>query len=73
MGSVFSRVPAAVLQARCVISDGRQGGNTDVSAVLFDVSVDAGGTAKVTAPTKPGSYPHHCTFHSNMHGTLVVK
>jgi plastocyanin len=40
---------------------------------LFDVTVDAGGTAKVTAPTKPGSYPYHCTFHSNMHGTLVVK
>lgn len=41
---------------------------------LFDVNVDAsGGTATLTAPTKPGSYPYHCKYHSNMHGTLVVK
>ena len=39
----------------------------------FDVSVDGGGSGTFTAPMKPGSYPFHCTFHSNMHGTLVVK
>jgi plastocyanin len=26
-----------------------------------------------TAPNKPGTYPFHCTYHSNMHGVLVVK
>jgi plastocyanin len=31
------------------------------------------GTSTFTAPTKPGSYPFHCTFHPEMHGTLVVK
>ncbi len=40
----------------------------------FDAAVDGGGgTAQFTAPTTPGSYPYHCAYHSNMHGTLVVK
>ena len=40
----------------------------------FDAQVKgSGGTATFTAPTKPGSYPYHCTYHPGMHGTLVVK
>jgi plastocyanin len=40
----------------------------------FDVLIKgSGGTATFTAPTQPGSYAYHCTFHANMHGTLVVK
>ena len=40
----------------------------------FDAAVDGGGgTAQFTAPTTPGSYPYHCTYHSNMHATLVVR
>ncbi len=39
---------------------------------LFNVTVDPGGSASFTAPAKPGSYRFHCTFHSNMHGTLVI-
>jgi plastocyanin len=39
----------------------------------FDVTVAANGTATVTAPTKPGTYPFHCTVHPQMHGSLVVK
>lgn len=40
----------------------------------FDTEVKGGGgTATITAPTKPGSYPYHCTFHPGMHGTLIVK
>lgn len=31
------------------------------------------GTTTFTAPAKPGSYPFHCTFHTDMHGTLIVK
>ncbi len=39
----------------------------------FDVKVNPGATATLTAPTKPGSYPFDCAIHSSMTGTLVVK
>ena len=39
----------------------------------FDVKVAPDGTATLTAPSKPGSYPIVCTFHGNMTSTLVVK
>jgi plastocyanin len=38
----------------------------------FDSPAPAGNSS-FTAPTKPGSYPFHCTIHPEMHGTLVVK
>ena len=31
------------------------------------------GTSTFTGPTKAGSYAFHCTFHPEMHGTLVVR
>jgi plastocyanin len=43
------------------------------SGGAFDVTVSAGGTATFTAPSKPGSYPYHCNFHAEMHGSLTVK
>lgn len=40
----------------------------------FDAKVKAnGGTATFTAPSQPGTYAFHCTYHPNMHGTLTVK
>lgn len=39
----------------------------------FNDNAAAGSTTSFTAPSKAGSYKFHCTFHSNMHGTLVVK
>ena len=39
----------------------------------FDVSVDGGKTATITAPSKAGTYKFHCTIHSNMHATLTVQ
>lgn len=40
----------------------------------FDVNVaGSGGTATFTAPSAPGTYPYHCIYHPNMHGTLTVK
>jgi plastocyanin len=39
----------------------------------FDAVVKAGTSVTFTAPAKPGAYPYHCTYHSNMHGTLTVK
>jgi plastocyanin len=51
-------------EAHTVTADSSSGG--------FDVTVPAGATKTFTAPAKPGDYPYHCNFHSNMHGTLKV-
>jgi len=39
----------------------------------FDVDVAGNGQATFTAPSTPGSYPYHCTYHPSMHGTLTVS
>jgi plastocyanin len=39
----------------------------------FDQLAAAGSITTFSAPSKPGSYPFHCSFHANMHGVLVVK
>jgi plastocyanin len=39
----------------------------------FNVEIPANGTATFTAPSQPGSYPFHCTYHPGMHGVLVVQ
>ena len=39
----------------------------------FNVSVDGGKTATITAPSKAGTYKFHCNIHSNMHATLTVQ
>jgi plastocyanin len=43
------------------------------SGSAFDVTVPASGTVTFTAPSEPGSYRFHCTYHANMHGVLIVK
>jgi len=42
------------------------------SGGAFDDKATAGASTRFQAPTKPGTYPFHCTYHSNMHGVLVV-
>ncbi len=39
----------------------------------FDAVVKGGASVTFTAPQKPGAYAYHCTYHSNMQGTLTVK
>jgi plastocyanin len=39
----------------------------------FNVSVDGGKSATITAPSKAGTYKFHCNIHSNMHATLTVQ
>ena len=46
---------------------------TSDDGTSFNVSVDAGKTATITAPSKPGTYKFHCNIHSNMHATLIVQ
>lgn len=39
----------------------------------FDTgSIDPGSSSRVSS-LKPGRYPYHCSIHSFMHGTLVVR
>jgi plastocyanin len=45
---------------------------TSDTAGLFDTNVEGNGQATFTAPAQPGSYPYHCSYHSSMHGVLVV-
>ncbi len=46
---------------------------TSDDGTSFNVSVDGGKTATITAPSKPGTYKFHCNIHSNMHATLIVQ
>jgi plastocyanin len=39
----------------------------------FDVDVEGNEQGTLTAPTEPGEYAFHCTYHPSMHGTLIVK
>jgi plastocyanin len=42
------------------------------SGNAFDSQAPSGNSS-FTAPSKPGSYPFHCSIHPEMHGTLVVS
>ncbi len=54
-------------------SDGVEHTVTADSGAAFNVEVGEKGTATFTAPSKPGTYPYHCTYHPAMHGQLVVQ
>jgi plastocyanin len=67
--------PASVSPGASITVDNEDGTAHTVTAdtgKAFDDAASAG-TSTFTAPTKPGSYPFHCTIHPQMHGTLVVK
>jgi plastocyanin len=53
--------------------DGEAHTVTADSGSAFDIKIDPGASSTFTAPMKPGTYAFHCTYHGNMHGTLVVK
>jgi plastocyanin len=46
---------------------------TSDTAGKFDVEVEGKEQGTLTAPTEPGDYAFHCTYHPSMHGTLTVK
>lgn len=76
ISSFMYAVPASVPPGATVSVMNMDGENHTVTADsghAFDVKATAGGTVTFTAPSKPGSYPFHCTYHSNMHGVLVVR
>jgi plastocyanin len=66
--------PASVSAGATVTVDNKDGTDHTVTSddgKAFDDPAGAG-TSTFTAPSKPGSYPFHCSIHPSMHGTLVV-
>jgi plastocyanin len=53
-------------------SDGVEHSVTADAGNAFNVEIDEKGTATFTAPTQPGTYAYHCTYHPSMHGELIV-
>jgi plastocyanin len=70
-------VPAPVSagqQVTVVNNDGPNHTVTSDTTGAFDVRISGGGGfATFTAPTTPGTYPFHCRYHADMHGTLTVQ
>lgn len=69
------RLPAPVAPGAAISVMNMDGENHTVTADsgnAFDVKAIAGSSVTFTAPMAPGSYPFHCTYHSNMHGVLLV-
>ena len=46
---------------------------TSDTAGAFDQDVDGNEKATLTAPSQPGEYPFHCSYHPNMKGVVVVR
>ncbi|GAA2503520.1 hypothetical protein GCM10009858_46910 [Terrabacter carboxydivorans] len=69
------KVPASVAPgAKITIKNGDSEAHTVTSKDGgFDVKIDPGSSATITAPMKAGTYKFVCTFHGNMSGTLVVQ
>jgi plastocyanin len=65
-------VPAGA-QVTVVNNDSAEHSVTSDTAGAFDVEVDGGKQVTFTAPSQPGTYPFHCTYHPSMHGTLTVQ
>ncbi|GAA2503388.1 cupredoxin domain-containing protein [Terrabacter carboxydivorans] len=69
------KVPTSVAPgAKVTIKNGDSEAHTVTSKNGgFDIKIDPGSSATITAPMKPGTYTFVCTFHGNMSGTLVVQ
>jgi plastocyanin len=67
--------PDSVSPGATVTVNNKDGTSHTVTSDTGNAFDDAAspGTSTFTAPTKPGSYPFHCSIHPEMHGTLVVK
>lgn len=54
-------------------SDPAEHSVTADSGGAFNVDIESGESATFTAPTTPGTYDYHCSYHPMMHGQLIVK
>ena len=70
------QVPESVARGATVTvmnMDGEAHSVTADAGGAFDAQVTGDAVGSFTAPTEPGSYPFHCSYHSTMHGLLVVR
>jgi plastocyanin len=65
-------VPAGA-QITVVNNDSAEHTVTSDTSGAFNVEVEGRHKATFTAPTQPGTYPFHCTYHPSMHGMLTVQ
>jgi plastocyanin len=65
-------IPAGA-QVTVVNKDSAEHTVTSDTAGVFDTEVKGNAQATFTAPSSPGSYAFHCTYHPSMHGVLVVQ
>ncbi len=72
-GYTVSGSAAAGSQVKVTNNDAEAHTVTADSGKAFDVTIQPGKTANFAAPATAGSYKFHCSFHSNMHGTLTVS
>jgi plastocyanin len=72
-GYAVSGSATAGSQVKVTNNDAEAHTVTADSGKAFDVTIQPGKTAKFAAPATAGSYKFHCSFHSNMHGTLTVS
>lgn len=56
-----------------VNSDSAEHSVTADTGNAFNVEIDGKATATFTAPSAPGTYAYHCSYHPSMHGQLVVQ
>jgi plastocyanin len=70
-GDPVTVAPGATIEI--VNDDTAEHSVTSNTAGQFDTDVDGGAKETFTAPTQPGEYAFHCTYHPNMKGTLIVK
>lgn len=70
-GAPLTVTPGATVTV--VNSDGAEHTVTADSAGAFNAEVSGNGTTTFTAPTRPGTYAFHCTYHPMMHGQLIVQ
>ena len=71
----FSPSTLTVKAGTTVTFNGVSGAHTVTSdsgsQMAFDQSVSEGSSVTITF-ANPGTYKYHCSFHSQMHGTIVV-
>ena len=70
-GTPLTVAPGA--EVRIANNDTVEHSVTSDTAGVFDQDVDGHEKATLTAPSQPGEYPFHCSYHPSMKGMLIVK